>query len=82
MNGSIVWLSFATVLFVMAYQAIGVLFIGLLPSLREALKQGGCLWYIGSKFHWFYIPHRGHAARGASVSAFISYSLLFQNLCK
>lgn len=56
MNGSIVWLSFATVLFVMAYQAIGVLFIGLLPSLREALSLVAVYGILGVSFTGFTFP--------------------------
>ena len=56
MNGSFVWFSFATILFVMAYQAIGVLFIGLLPSLREALSLVAVYAILGVSFTGFTFP--------------------------
>lgn len=56
MNGSLVWFSLATILFVMAYQAIGVLFIGLLPSLREALSLVAVYAILGLSFTGFTFP--------------------------
>ncbi len=56
MNGSFVWFSLATILFVMAYQAIGVLFIGLLPSLREALSLVAVYAILGVSFTGFTFP--------------------------
>ena len=56
MNGSIVWLSFATVLFVIAYQAIGVFLIGLLPSLREAISLVAVYSILGVSFTGFTFP--------------------------
>ena len=56
MNGSLLRYSFATVLFVMAYQAIGVMFIGLLPSLREALSLVAVYAILGVSFTGFTFP--------------------------
>ena len=56
MNGSLAWLSLATVLFVIAYQAIGVLFIGLLPSLREAISLAAVYSVLGVSFTGFTFP--------------------------
>ncbi len=53
MNGSLLRYSFSTVLFVMAYQAIGVMFIGLLPSLREALSLVAVYAILGVSFTGF-----------------------------
>ena len=56
MNGSLLRYSLATVLFVMAYQAIGLLFIGLLPSLREALSLVAVYAILGVSFTGFTFP--------------------------
>ena len=56
MNGSLAWFSVATVLFVIAYQAIGVLFIGLLPSLREAISLAAVYSVLGVSFTGFTFP--------------------------
>ena len=56
MNGSFLRYSFSTVLFVMAYQAIGVMFIGLLPSLREALSLVAVYAILGVSFTGFTFP--------------------------
>ena len=56
MNGSLLRYSFATVLFVMSYQAIGVMFIGLLPSLREALSLVAVYAILGVSFTGFTFP--------------------------
>lgn len=56
MNGSIVWFSFATILFVIAYQAIGVFCIGLLPSLREAISLVAVYSILGLSFTGFTFP--------------------------
>ena len=56
MNGSFLRYSFSTVLFVMAYQAIGVMFIGLLPSLREALSLVAVYAILGISFTGFTFP--------------------------
>lgn len=56
MNGSFVWLSSATVLYVLAYQAIGVFFIGLLPSLREAISLVAVYAILGISFTGFTFP--------------------------
>ncbi len=66
MNGSLVWLSFATVLFVIAYQAIGVFFIGLLPSLREAISLVAVYGILGVSFTGFTFPIEA-MPRGAQV---------------
>ena len=56
MNGSLLRYSFATFLFVLAYQAIGVMFIGLLPSLREALSLVAVYAILGISFTGFTFP--------------------------
>ena len=56
MNGSIVWFSFATILYVVAYQAIGVFCIGLLPSLREAISLVAVYSILGLSFTGFTYP--------------------------
>jgi len=56
MNGSLLRYSFSTVLFVMAYQAIGVMFLGLLPSLREALSLVAVYAILGVSFTGFTFP--------------------------
>lgn len=56
MNGSLVWFSLATVLFVIAYQSIGVLFIGLIPSLREAISLTAVYSVLGISFTGFTFP--------------------------
>ena len=66
MNGSLLRYSFATVLFVMSYQAIGVMFIGLLPSLREALSLVAVYAILGVSFTGFTFPIEA-MPRGAQV---------------
>ena len=56
MNGSLVWFSLATVLFIIAYQSIGVLFIGLIPSLREAISLTAVYSVLGISFTGFTFP--------------------------
>ena len=56
MNGSLLRYSIATFLFVLAYQAIGVMFIGLLPSLREALSLVAVYAILGVSFTGFTFP--------------------------
>ena len=56
MNGSLVHLSFATVLYVVAYQAIGVFCIGLLPVLREAISLVAVYAILGVSFTGFTFP--------------------------
>lgn len=56
MNGSIVCFSFATVLYVIAYQAIGVFFIGLIPALREAINMAAVYGILGLSFTGFTFP--------------------------
>lgn len=66
MNGSLLRYSFATFLFVLAYQAIGVMFIGLLPSLREALSLVAVYAILGISFTGFTFPIEA-MPRGAQV---------------
>ena len=56
MNGSIIRFSFATVLYVMAYQAIGVFCIGLIPALREAISLVAVYSILGISFTGFTFP--------------------------
>ena len=56
MNGSLLRMSFATVLFVMSYQAIGVFCIGLLPVLREAISMVAVYSILGVSFTGFTFP--------------------------
>lgn len=56
MNGSLVRISFATILYVMAYQAIGLFCIGLLPVLREAISMVAVYSILGLSFTGFTFP--------------------------
>ncbi|MDD3357242.1 MAG: ABC transporter permease [Dysgonamonadaceae bacterium] len=56
MNGSMVRMSFATILYVMAYQAIGVFCIGLLPVLRDAISMVAVYSILGLSFTGFTFP--------------------------
>lgn len=56
MNGSLIRMSFATILYVMAYQAIGVFCIGLLPVLREAISMVAVYSILGLSFTGFTFP--------------------------
>ena len=56
MNGSIIRFSFATVLYVIAYQAIGVFCIGLIPALREAISLVAVYSILGISFTGFTFP--------------------------
>jgi ABC-2 type transport system permease protein len=38
MNSNLAWLMLSSLLFVLAYQALGILFIGILPLMRHALN--------------------------------------------
>lgn len=66
MNGSLLRYSFATFLFVLSYQAVGVMFIGLLPSLREALSLVAVYAILGVSFTGFTFPIEA-MPRGAQV---------------
>lgn len=56
MHGSFWRMSFATVLYVIAYQAIGIFAIGLLPVLREALSLVAVYGILGVSFTGFTFP--------------------------
>ena len=56
MNGSIIRMSFATILYVIAYQAIGIFCIGLLPVLREAISLVAVYSILGLSFTGFTFP--------------------------
>ncbi|MGV8963460.1 MAG: ABC transporter permease [Candidatus Saccharimonadaceae bacterium] len=56
MNGSLVRMSIATILYVMAYQSIGVFCIGLLPVLREAISMVAVYGILGVSFTGFTFP--------------------------
>ncbi len=55
-NGSIWWMFAATFLFVLAYQAIGVLFIGLTPVLRDGVTMVAFYGLLGFTFAGFTFP--------------------------
>jgi len=56
MNGSFILFSIATILFVMAHQAIGVFMIGLFPILRDALSFGALYGILSFTFAGFTFP--------------------------
>ena len=56
MNGSLVRLSFTTILYVIAYQAIGIFCIGLLPVLREAISLVAVYAILGVSYTGFTFP--------------------------
>jgi ABC-2 type transport system permease protein len=56
MNGSFMLFSMATVLFVIAHQAIGIFMIGLFPILRDALSFGALYGILSFSFAGFTFP--------------------------
>jgi len=50
LNSSIGWMYLATFVFVIASQAVGILFIGLTPVLRDAVTFGGVFGMLGVTF--------------------------------
>jgi len=56
MNSGIGWMFLATVLFVLAYQAIGVFIIGLMPVLRDGIALAAFYGLLGFTFAGFTFP--------------------------
>lgn len=56
MNSSIWWMFLTTFLYVLAYQAVGVLFIGITPVLRDAVTLTAFYGLLGFTFAGFTFP--------------------------
>lgn len=56
MNGSLWWMSMATVLYVFSYQAIGIFIIGLLPRMRDAISLGAFYGLLAFTYAGFTFP--------------------------
>ncbi len=56
LNSSIVWMFLATFLFVVAYQAIGVLIIGIVPVLRDGITLVAFYGLLGFTYAGFTFP--------------------------
>jgi len=56
MNSDLAWMFLNTVLFVLAYQAVGVLFIGLTPVLRDGVTMTAFYGLLGFTFAGFTFP--------------------------
>jgi len=56
MNGSFILFSIATVLFVLAHQAIGIFMIGLFPVLRDAISFGALYGILSFTYAGFTFP--------------------------
>ncbi|MPN04015.1 hypothetical protein SDC9_151251 [bioreactor metagenome] len=56
LNSHIGWMFAATLLYVLAYQAIGVLFIGLTPVLRDGVTMAAFYGLLGFTFAGFTFP--------------------------
>lgn len=56
MNGSFGMMCLATVFYVIATQAIGVLFVGLLPDLRKSISMGAFFGLLGFTYAGFTFP--------------------------
>lgn len=56
MNSSIGWMFFCTILYVLAYQALGILFIGITPLLRDAVTLSAFYGLLGFTFAGFTFP--------------------------
>ena len=56
MNSSIFWMFLTTFLYVLAYQAIGVLIMGLTPVLRDGVTLGAFYGLLGFTFAGFTFP--------------------------
>ncbi len=56
MNSSIVWMFLATVLFVLAYQAIGVFIIGIVPVLRDGVALAAFYGLLAFTYAGFTFP--------------------------
>lgn len=69
MNGSLLRFSAATVLFILAHQAIGVLMIGLFPVLRDAVSFAALYGILSFTYAGFTFPIEAMppVAQGASV---------------
>ena len=69
MHGSFLRLSFATFLFVLAYQAIGILIIGIAPTLRLAISGAALYGILAFSYTGFTFPVEAmpRLAQGATV---------------
>lgn len=56
MNSSIVWMFLNTFLYVLAYQAVGILLIGITPVLRDGVTIGAFYGLLGFTFAGFTFP--------------------------
>jgi ABC-2 type transport system permease protein len=56
MNTSLGWLMFGSLMFILAYQAIGILFIGILPLMRHALNLAAFFSILGLSLTGFSFP--------------------------
>ncbi len=56
MNGSIGWLILATLVFVMAYEAVGVFIVSLVPTLRLGVCISALYSVLGFSFAGFTLP--------------------------
>lgn len=59
MNGSLAWMCFATFLFVIAHQAIGIFFIGIFPVMRDGISLAALYGLLGFTFAGFTFPIEG-----------------------
>lgn len=56
MNGSLVWMSAATVVYVLAYQAIGIFIIGVFPRMRDAISLSAFYGLLAFTYAGFTFP--------------------------
>lgn len=56
MNGSLLWMNLATVLYVLAHQSIGVFLIGIFPRLRDAISLGAFYGLLSFTYAGFTFP--------------------------
>lgn len=56
MNGSLAWMCFATSIYVLAYQAIGIFIIGLFPRMRDAISLAAFYGLLAFTYAGFTFP--------------------------
>lgn len=79
MNGSIWWMFLATILYVLAYQAVGVFFIGIFRRLRDAISLAAFYGLFAFTFAGFTFPIEGLPFRSQIFSWIFPIRYYFKN---
>ena len=78
MNGSIGWLILATLVFVMAYEAVGVFIVSLVPTLRLGVCISALYSVLGFSFAGFTLPVSSLPAALQGMSAIFPLRFYYQ----